>query len=245
VDVDGSGTLGHGPGQNLNEKQLAKAFEMLDLDGSGSVDYPEFAKWWQEQKDQAQQQAGGTGVASPVLKTVPVLRMLSTGLDLPSAMQKLPPASPAPLRRISGPASPLTDGPTEPLGTISAEATELWEFLEKHSLQQYYAPIVDQLGGTGLEDLQGVDSDDLDALGFKKLEKLRFQKAVQSLAEYLSVISDLGSQEQDADGQSVFDDMEREVAELEQQRSRGDVSATTAESCVRKAPLWQKAPIFL
>jgi hypothetical protein len=34
---------------------------------------------------------------------------------------------------------------------MSAEATELWEFLEKHSLQQYYAGIVDRLGGTGLE----------------------------------------------------------------------------------------------
>ena len=93
--------------------------------------------------------------------------------------------------------------------------------------------------------LQGVDSDDLDALGFRKLEKLRFQRAVRSLAAYLSVVSGLGGRAQDADGQSVFDEMEREVEELEQQRSRGDVSATTAESCVRKAPLWQKAPIFL
>ena len=45
-------------------------------------------------------------------------------------------------------------GPTELPGTkrtMSAEATELWEFLEKHSLQQYYAGIVDRLGGTGLE----------------------------------------------------------------------------------------------
>ena len=67
--------------------------------------------------------------------------------------------------------------------------------------------------------------DDLDALGFKKLEKLRFQKVVQSLSEYLSVVSTLGNEEQDADGQSVFDDMEREVGE---QRSRSEVSATTS-----------------
>ena len=58
MDADGSGTLDQAElgkvfemmGQNLNEKQLAKAFKMLDSDGSGSIDHPEFAKWWEEQK---------------------------------------------------------------------------------------------------------------------------------------------------------------------------------------------------
>jgi hypothetical protein len=87
VDVDGSGTLDQAEigkvfemmGQNLNEKQLAKAFKMLDSDGSGSIEYPEFAKWWQEQKDKAQQRAGGTGAASQMdilLLWLLLLRML-------------------------------------------------------------------------------------------------------------------------------------------------------------------------
>eukprot|EP01052_Picozoa_sp_SAG31_P030864 SAG31_NODE_3208_length_4552_cov_5.626993_1_plen_378_part_00 len=63
VDKDGSGALNSDElklvfvqmGQNLKEKQFAKAFKQLDRDGSGAIEFSEFEVWWKAQKEKARQ----------------------------------------------------------------------------------------------------------------------------------------------------------------------------------------------
>eukprot|EP01052_Picozoa_sp_SAG31_P011444 SAG31_NODE_647_length_13211_cov_10.529362_2_plen_606_part_00 len=115
---------------------------------------------------------------------------------------------------------------SEPSSLQSASVTqqypELWEFLERHALQQYHSCIVHDLGATCLDDLQGVECSDLDDMGFKKLEKLRFEKAKKSILEYTTAVSNLTDENDSPEG--VVDDdfaaMERSLFAAQAERKQ-------------------------
>ena len=56
LDSDGSGTLTRTEigtlakqmGKQMSEKELDKCMNMMDIDGNGSVEYDEFAEWWDQ-----------------------------------------------------------------------------------------------------------------------------------------------------------------------------------------------------
>eukprot|EP01047_Picozoa_sp_COSAG01_P031832 COSAG01_NODE_2276_length_8012_cov_3.670037_4_plen_429_part_01 len=59
LDIDGSGhlcirevgTLFEKMGEAMSDAELSAAFEAMDLDGDGEIDYPEFASWWEKQHE--------------------------------------------------------------------------------------------------------------------------------------------------------------------------------------------------
>ena len=121
-----------------------------------------------------------------------------------------------------------SSSPRIPISMLSTERPqfpEIWEFLEKHALQHHHTSIVADLGATSLEDLQGVEDSDLDDLGFKKLEKIRFEKAVRPISEYISTVSDVANQDAAKD---PFVEMEQSL--FAAQRSRSDEASRTTST---------------